>query len=210
MLVVDCPELVRRQTVPLGPAAWRAIAVLVGMVVLLATGLVPPAIAGLIGGGRDGRHRVVTPQRVPGRLVADGRAHRRPHPAVGGDQLQRAPRTWSPAGGPGRRGCTRLLLAAMFVLTAALGQVVSNTATVLIVMPIAVAAARTRASRRTVLMLVAVAGAASFLSPSPRLRTHRHGPGGYRFGDYWKLGLMTTLCWFVLAVGLVPVIWPTG
>ena len=36
------------------------------------------------------------------------------------------------------------------------------------------------------------------------------GPAGYRFGDYWKLGLITTLGWFVVAVGLVPVIWPTG
>ena len=35
------------------------------------------------------------------------------------------------------------------------------------------------------------------------------GAGGYRFSDYWKLGLATTLAWFVVAVLLIPVIWPT-
>ena len=58
------------------------------------------------------------------------------------------------------------LMLALFVLTAALGQVVSNTATVLIVVPIAMsAAAETGISPQSVLMLVAVAGAASLLTP---------------------------------------------
>ena len=34
------------------------------------------------------------------------------------------------------------------------------------------------------------------------------GPGGYRFGDYWKLGLPLLGLSFVVAVFLVPVIWP--
>ena len=34
------------------------------------------------------------------------------------------------------------------------------------------------------------------------------GPGGYRFGDYWKLGLPLLALLFVVAVFLVPVIWP--
>jgi len=33
------------------------------------------------------------------------------------------------------------------------------------------------------------------------------GPGGYRFAGYWKLGLATTVAWFVVAVLLIPVIW---
>ena len=48
VLVVDSPEIVRRQSVPMGPGAGRAIAVLLGMVLLLATGLVPAAVAGLL------------------------------------------------------------------------------------------------------------------------------------------------------------------
>ena len=34
------------------------------------------------------------------------------------------------------------------------------------------------------------------------------GPGGYRFGDYWKLGLPMMIWCFVLAVFVVPIIWP--
>ena len=51
VLVVDPPELVRRQAVPLGAGAKRALVVLVAMVVLLATGAVPPAVAGLLAAG---------------------------------------------------------------------------------------------------------------------------------------------------------------
>ena len=51
VLVVDSPELVRRQAVPLGPGAKQAIVVLLAMVALLMTGLVPPAVAGLLAAG---------------------------------------------------------------------------------------------------------------------------------------------------------------
>jgi di/tricarboxylate transporter len=34
------------------------------------------------------------------------------------------------------------------------------------------------------------------------------GPGGYRFGDYWRLGLPLMVLYFVVAVFLVPAIWP--
>ncbi len=51
VLVVDPPALVRRQAVPLGPGAKQALVVLAGMVILLVTGLVPPAVAGLLAAG---------------------------------------------------------------------------------------------------------------------------------------------------------------
>jgi di/tricarboxylate transporter len=51
VLVVSSPELVRRQAVPMGPGARQAIAILIGMVVLLATGWVPSAVAGLLAAG---------------------------------------------------------------------------------------------------------------------------------------------------------------
>ena len=49
--MVDSPELVRRQAAPLGPRGLRATAVLGATVVLLATGLVPAAVAGLLAAG---------------------------------------------------------------------------------------------------------------------------------------------------------------
>ena len=65
----------------------------------------------------------------------------------------------------------RALLAGLFVLTTVLGQVISNTATALILIPISVVAAPRWAFRRAVLMGVAVAAAASFLRRSRRPRT---------------------------------------
>ena len=102
------------------------------------------------------------------------------------------------------------LLAGFFVLTAILGQLISNTATALIIIPISVAAAlETGISPQPVLMSVAVAAAAAFLTPvATPTNLMVMGPGGYQFGDYWKLGLPMMLWFFVVATFLVPVFWP--
>jgi di/tricarboxylate transporter len=57
-------------------------------------------------------------------------------------------------------------------------------------------------------MCVAVAAAASFLTPvATPANLMIMGPAGYRFDDYWKLGLPLLLLFGVVAVGLVPVFW---
>ena len=101
------------------------------------------------------------------------------------------------------------LLLGLFVLTAVLGQLISNMATALIVIPISLsAAAELAVSPRPVLMSVTVAAAASFLTPvATPANLMVMGPGGYRFGDYWKLGLPMLLWFGVVAVLLVPQIW---
>ena len=101
------------------------------------------------------------------------------------------------------------LLLGLFLLTAVLGQLISNMATALIVIPIAVsAAAEIGRLAKPVLMCVTVAAAASFLTPvATPANLMVMGPGGYRFGDYWKLGLPLLVLYGVVAVCLVPVIW---
>jgi di/tricarboxylate transporter len=91
-----------------------------------------------------------------------------------------------------------------------LGQVISNTATALIIIPISVVAAlEMGVSPQPVLMSVAVAAAAAFLTPvATPTNLMVMEPGSYRFGDYWKFGLPFMAWFFVIAVGLVPVIWP--
>jgi di/tricarboxylate transporter len=95
------------------------------------------------------------------------------------------------------------------LVTAALGQMVSNTATVLIVAPIAVAAAEgTGTNVKPVLMLIAVAGAASLLTPiSTPANMMIMSPAGYRFSDYWKLGLVVMGWWLLTAIIIVPLVW---
>jgi len=101
------------------------------------------------------------------------------------------------------------LLAGLFLLTATLGQLISNMATALIVIPVAVsAAADMSVSARPVLMSVTVAAAASFLTPvATPANLMVMGPGGYRFADYWKLGLPLLALFGVVATLLVPVFW---
>jgi di/tricarboxylate transporter len=101
------------------------------------------------------------------------------------------------------------LLAGLFVLTAILGQLISNTATALIMIPISIAAATEMGvSPRPVLMSIAVASAAAFLTPiATPVNLMVMGPGGYRFGDYWKLGLPLLLLFLVVSTFLVPAFW---
>ena len=64
LLVVDSPDLVRRQTVPLGSGSRIAIVVLLGMVVLLATGVVPAVVAAMLAAFAMVAFRVVTVQQA--------------------------------------------------------------------------------------------------------------------------------------------------
>jgi di/tricarboxylate transporter len=101
------------------------------------------------------------------------------------------------------------LLLGLVLLTFVLGQLISNMATALIVLPVAVSAAdELDVSAKPVLMAVAVASAAAFLTPvATPANLMVMGPGGYRFGDYWKLGLPMLVLFGLVAVLLVPVVW---
>jgi di/tricarboxylate transporter len=104
----------------------------------------------------------------------------------------------------------RVLLIGLFVVAAAFSVAVSNTATALILLPVAVSAAGTLdVSVRPVLMSLAVACSASFLTPiSTPGNLMIMGPAGYRFGDYWRFGLPLMALFFVVAVFWVPIVWP--
>lgn len=211
VLVVNSPELVRRQAVPMGPGARHAVAILVAMVVLLATGIVPPAVAGLLAAGAivlsgimnvEQSYRAIdwTTVILVGAMMPLSTAMIE----TGAAKLM-AEHLVALVGDAGPIA----LLAGLFVLTAIMGQLISNTATALIVIPIGVAAAATMGiSPRPVLMSTAVAAAAAFLTPiATPTNLMVMGPGGYAFGDYWKLGLPLLLWFFVVAVFIVPMIW---
>jgi di/tricarboxylate transporter len=58
-------------------------------------------------------------------------------------------------------------------------------------------------------MLIAVAGAASLLTPiSTPANMMIMSPAGYRFGDYWKLGIVVMAWWLLTALVIVPLVWP--
>jgi di/tricarboxylate transporter len=97
-----------------------------------------------------------------------------------------------------------VMLAAM-----ALTPFLNNAATVLIMAPIAASVAvKLGLNADPFLMAVAIGAACDFLTPiGHQCNTLVMGPGGYRFGDYWRLGLPLSL--IVLAVGtiLIPIFW---
>jgi di/tricarboxylate transporter len=211
VLVVNSPELVRRQAVPMGPGARQAVAILVAMVVLLATGIVPPAVAGLLAAGAivlSGIMSIEQSYRAIGWttviLVAAMMPLSTAMMETGAAKLM-AEHLVDLVGDAGPLA----LLAGLFLLTAIMGQLISNTATALIIIPIGVAAATAMGiSPRPVLMSVAVAAAGAFLTPiATPTNLMVMGPGGYAFGDYWKLGLPLLIWFFVVAVFIVPLIW---
>lgn len=100
---------------------------------------------------------------------------------------------------------TWVLLAALYVVTAAATAVIPAAAVVLIMANVAIDVARTTGlPPQMVVMTVAMAAAASFTSPvSHPSNVLVMGPGGYRFGDYWKLGLWLAL---VVMLTVLPII----
>ena len=105
-----------------------------------------------------------------------------------------------------------VVLATLIVVTSLLSDVISNAAAAILSAPIAVTVAtELGASADPFLMGVAVGASAAFLTPiGHQSNTMVLGPGGYRFGDYWRLGLPLKIVVVGVAVPLISVVWPLG
>jgi di/tricarboxylate transporter len=211
VLVVDEPDQVRRQAAPVGVSARRTVVVVIAMVVVLATGITPPAVAGLLAACAIVVVRVLTIEQAyrgiqwTTVILVAGMLPLSTAMTETGAAKQLADGLVDVMGNHGPHA----LVLGLVLLVFALGQLISNMATALIVIPIAVsAAAELDVSAKPVLMAVCVAAAAAFLTPvATPANLMVLEPGGYRFGDYWKLGLPMLVLFGVVAVLLVPVIW---
>lgn len=103
-----------------------------------------------------------------------------------------------------------ILLGSLFVLTAVIGLFISNTATAVLMAPIALStASQLGASPYPFVMTVALAASAAFMTPiSSPVNTLVMGPGQYRFGDYVKVGVPFTLLVMLICIVLVPLLFP--
>ena len=108
--------------------------------------------------------------------------------------------------GPAADGDARTALVAAMAVTPFL----NNAATVLVVAPIAASfAGRLGYNPDPFLMAVAIGAACDFLTPiGHQCNTLVMGPGGYRFGDYWRLGLPLSLIVLLVGVPLIAFFWP--
>ena len=103
-----------------------------------------------------------------------------------------------------------MLLGVLFLLTSALSQVISNTATTVLLAPVALQAAlRVGVAPEPFMMAIAVAASTAFATPiaSP-VNTLVMGPGGYRFGDFFRIGVALQALILVATLLVVPLLFP--
>jgi len=103
-----------------------------------------------------------------------------------------------------------VVLTLLMVVTMTLSDVMNNTATAVIAAPIAFdIAGRLEVDSDPFLMTVAVAASCAFLTPiGHKNNTLIMGPGGYRFGDYWRMGLPLEVMIVAVAVPAILLFWP--
>jgi di/tricarboxylate transporter len=101
-------------------------------------------------------------------------------------------------------------LVAVLVITMCLSDVVNNAAAAVLMCPIAAGlASRLEISADPMLMAVAVGASCAFLTPvGHQSNTLVMGPGGYRFGDYWRVGLPVQILVGVSGTLMILLIWP--
>lgn len=103
-----------------------------------------------------------------------------------------------------------MVLTVLMVVTMTLSDVLNNTATAIVAAPVGIQMAATLGvSPDPFLMAVAVAASAAFLTPiGHKNNTLVLGPGGYRFGDYWRIGLPLEILVIAVSIPSILVFWP--
>ena len=101
------------------------------------------------------------------------------------------------------------LLSCFFLLTIVLTQPMSNQAAAVVVLPVAMqTAAQIGVNPRTFAMMVTVAASCSYMTPLEPSCLMVYGPGKYRFLDFFIVGLPLTILIYLVAIALVPMVWP--
>ena len=102
------------------------------------------------------------------------------------------------------------VLTVLMVVTMSLSDVLNNTATTIVAAPVGIEMARQLGvSPDPFLMAVAIAASAAFLTPiGHKNNTLILGAGGYRFGDYWRMGLPLEIIIIAVSIPTILVFWP--
>lgn len=101
-------------------------------------------------------------------------------------------------------------LSVLMVVTMTLSDVLNNTATTIVAAPVGIQMASSLGvSPDPFLMAVAVAASSAFLTPiGHKNNTLILGPGGYRFGDYWRMGLPLEALVIAVSIPAILIFWP--
>ena len=211
LLILNLPAELE-EVVPVQGKAPQAVLCLVIMVVLMVSGVVPNVQAALIACllmgvlrciDLDSAYRAIhwkTLILIVGMMPFSVALQK-----TGGVELA-ADGLTAVTGGAG----TSVVLGSLFIITALLGLFISNTATAVLMAPVALAVANDLgASPYPFAMVVALAASAAFMTPiSSPVNTLVVAPGSYGFGDFVRVGVPFTVIVLVLTVLLVPLLLP--
>jgi di/tricarboxylate transporter len=102
------------------------------------------------------------------------------------------------------------LLLGVVIATLILTELITNNAAAILIFPIAIATASSAGlDPRPFAIAITIAASASFLTPiGYQTNTMVYGLGGYRFGDYARLGAPLTLVVILIIMVVIPVVWP--
>ena len=211
-VVVGQPEAVSEQIVDLGRQAYLALGVLVGMVILMLTGVVPTVMAALMAAVAMVLLGVITmPQAyrsinwnvvvLIAALIPMGIALEK----TGGVDFM-ADTLVNTVGQLG----SMAMMAGLFLLASGFSQVISNVAATILISPVAYqAAVAMDVSPYPFMIMVAVAVITGIMTPiagAPMLIVMN--PGQYKFKDYARAGFPLLILIFIVSLVLVPLIWP--
>ena len=103
-----------------------------------------------------------------------------------------------------------MIVGLLMFVTMGLTNLINNAAAAVLMAPIGVSlAVGLGVSVDPMLMAVAVASSCAFMTPiGHQSNTLIMGPGGYRFGDYWKMGLPVTIMFLIIGTPLILLFWP--
>lgn len=197
---------------PTMPKMLQALGILVGMLILMVTGWVPLSTAALLAGflmiifgclSAEDAYETVDWKSIV--LIAGMLPMTTALQKVGLVQLSSS---WL-AETLGTMG-PYLTLTTLFLITSLFTQVISNTATTVLIAPVALSLSQTLGYQpQALLMLVAIAASTAFASPvSSPVNTLVMGAGDYRFRDYLKVGGPLIGVSLVVSVLVLPFIWP--
>jgi di/tricarboxylate transporter len=188
-----------------------AAGILVGAVVVAATGLLPTAVAFAAGVLAAMASKVVPPRAVYGAIdwpviVLLGSLL----PVAGAMQTTGLAEWLAALLVEDVAGGTPVIaLVLILIVTMTLSDVMNNAATVAVMAPVALGTAASLGSNPDAfLMAVAIGGSCAFLTPiGHQNNTLILGPGGLRFGDYWRLGLPVEVLVVATAVPVILLVW---
>jgi di/tricarboxylate transporter len=103
------------------------------------------------------------------------------------------------------------ILTGFFGLTVLLTQPMGDQAATVVILPVAVRTAwQLNLNPRSFAMMIALAASCSLLTPLEPACLLVYGPGHYRFLDYIKVGILPAVLIYVIAIIMVPLLWPIG